>query len=176
MTLEEAIERQRERYDAIIGAATMVYCDVAGGLAEVGEKPVEVRCVPSRLFNAVMGQRTNSCTMMYEGWYAIFISDQPLCLRLEKLQGHWLRRFLVLHEYGHILHGDVFEGNPQASYDRQMRASQGDPQAQKELDEQEEWADGYAAHKLKEEATQAVKPELVLGLLSFIKEKGLPKP
>jgi len=177
MTLEEAIQHQRNCYDTLLQTATFVACNLADNLLPVNELTVQVYRVPSHVLHSIANPNANGCAMNYEGRYAIFLSDHPSAApgRLPSLTGHWLSRFYLLHEYAHVRNGDVFEDHHEASYNLRMQAQEGDFKAKETLKQQELRAEGYAAHRVMQEAEVVGNKVLRQELQAEIKHRGLPQ-
>ena len=177
MILEQAIQAQQANYDRLIKAGAPPTGNVGAGLEDVNGKPVEVYVVPVSIFNNVTRTVADATCMMYDDRYVIFLSSQlSTPVEYPSLINYWLSRKVVLHEYGHIRNGDVFEDNPEVILDRQIKALNKDPIAKRQLDEQEAMADGYAAHRLMAEARSAGEDDVATDLHRFIAVAGLPKP
>lgn len=177
MTLEEAIEIGRKRYDALFQASDDVTTEIGVGLDSVNGRPVVVRIVPANKLNDVVGQITNGTAMMYDNRYTIFLSDEPSPIDgLTSLTGHWRMRYLVLHEYGHIRNGDVFEDAPESNYRLRTLAYNDSSIARSIILEQELAADGYAVHRLMSEAGDAGNHDVANALRGYAKVRQLPNP
>jgi hypothetical protein len=161
----------------LLQTATLVACNLADNLLPVNKLPVQVYRVPSHVLRSIADTNADGCAMNYEGRYAIFLSDPPNAApeRLPSLTGHWLSRFYLLHEYAHIRNGDVFEDHPEATYNLMMRDREGDSQANQTLWQREQRADGYAAHRVMQEAEAVGNTVLHQELQDEIESRGLPQ-
>jgi len=175
MTLDEAKKVHEAKYRQLIKVSTRIKDGLANGLSEVRNMPIEVWRVASSELRNVTGQEANGYPAKYDGKYVIFLSDAPSypSPRTPSLKGYWLNRLCVLHEYTHIICGNVFEDDPDRFYKLYMDITQGSPIAQNEHCDIENRADKYAFSQLAEEARNAGDTMLACELLSEIQYRGL---
>ena len=172
-TLDQAIASMRMVYDRLTQEAQASGSrrhDLEEGLQDRVGQPVEVWTLPAQAFVAPSPtsppQQRNATGMFYDGRYIIFMSDTiiPDGWWPPQLSGVWAEHFIVWHEAGHILNGEVFEDNPQARYELMRRAHNGDSQARQELQQSEVEADNIAIAEVVAKANKDQNAELATEL------------
>jgi hypothetical protein len=178
VTLPQAKQSQLRIYNRFMALAQQNKTrrvDLEDGLARVSGLQVKVYEVPREEFKGIRPDGTpvqpNAFPAKRYGRYIVFLADR---IRRDSdwpaaLAGDLEKRFVVLHEYRHILEKDVFEDNPELAFNRRCGL---DPNYSEK--DAEDRADGYAAHRMVCEAAR--NAALVTGLQGFIKKRGLPNP
>jgi len=170
MTLDEAVKKQKEAYISLM-AASVARRTLSKNLPPVNGCPVRVREMPRSALSAVVGRDSDGTVMRHGGKYVIFIADpvdSPGC-ELPSLVGYWLKRAAVLHEYGHIQQGDVFEDDPPRIYGRHQ-------DIMFDWHEVEYQAECWKMHLLLAEAKSAGEKPLVKEILADISQRDLRTP
>lgn len=175
MTLDEAKQSQRIAYDQLYANSTHVDGDASANLGPINGVPVVVRRVPAAVIQTITGAAANGTPMHYDGQYVIFLSDAPAYTspHTPSLVSPWLDRLCVLHEYGHIVSGDVFEDDPDRLFKIYMDKANGCPMAAAEVQEMELRADRYAFPRLLSEVKSAGESALAAELVAEMNARGL---
>ena len=178
VTLKQAKQAQLIMYKERIAWAKKEQSrrtDLEAGLSPAHGLPVKVYEVPASALNGVLPNgisvQANAVPTKRYGRYVIFLSQQILRDPdwPSSLHGDLEKRFVVLHEYRHILERDVFEDDPETAFRRRCGLDQSYSKA-----DAEDRADGYAAHRMIKEATGDTV--LISGLKTFIAKRGLSNP
>lgn len=108
MTPEEMMQKQKELRDLLRAKSTIYAGPDAQGLLPPPGTTLEVRITAeAALIRSLSG--TGCATAMRDGnTYLIFL-DRVLYPLITAALGTYSRRFTILEEYAHILHGDVVE-------------------------------------------------------------------
>lgn len=168
--VQQLLDIEEAAYRVLVKNGTAIPCELAEGLPSVDDTPVEIFSVPSDALLAVYKQPATGCTMLYDGRYVIFLSDAPTPgpSWMPSLKGHWLRRYYLLHEYGHIRERDVLRVDPNRV------ASDLQDDAKKQA--MEDRADSWAAFLLADEAEQAEHSSLQDELREYINFSSFSDP
>lgn len=116
MTFEEAKQQQDNALRVLLAASKPASGLAALPLPDAHGRPVEVRRVPMARMISVVGGVNDGLVMLHEDKYVIFVSLPPA--PSPYLSGEELDRYLVWHEYSHILNDDVFHEFPEEVYSR----------------------------------------------------------
>lgn len=112
--LEKAMDANRQQRNRLLEGSIQDQSGLANGLAPFKSIPIQVYLTRPGLIKEVSCNTNAIGSVMRDGTrYLIFI-DKEGDPKIEPFVGNLTRRYLVLHEYAHIIHGDVFEDKDSA--------------------------------------------------------------
>jgi hypothetical protein len=162
----EHMERQQESIVSALRAATQIHHPDSSNLAPVNERAVAAYSVPGDSAFGLLDRGANGTCVLHANEYCVLV-DTFRVQENVKLQQRWessSRRFVILHEYGHIINGDVVQDHPWSALRRKF-----DPDASR-LSENK--ASGYAAEMLARECAKAGQYRKARRLRKIIEEQG----
>ncbi len=163
MDLERFLKQHDQAFRRLMDASTPATGMVARPLPDVSSRRIEIRVIRAGALSEIVGQPANGVVMrLDQGPHVIFVSDEPTPAPdwMPAFAGDWLRRYCVLHEYGHLKQGALL-GNFRNAETAQPH---------------EDAADRWAAHLLRLEAIEAGNVDLVEELGEYIQSSGFPDP
>lgn len=112
--LEKAMDANRQQRNRLLEESIEDQSGLADGLAPFRNIPIKVYLTRPGLIKEISRNTNAISTVMRDTTgYLIFI-DKEGDSKIKLIAGNLTGRFLVLHEYAHIIHGDVFEDKDNA--------------------------------------------------------------